>query len=106
MDDDEGLEPVGHDQEGEGDLDAPRRCPKCQSSRISSEGRGFVCLNCANVIEESTIVSDLTFVDASNGTSNVVGQFFSHSEMSRMRTRLPGQNRESREHTFQQGKKN
>ena len=57
-----------------------RACSTCGSSDIDFDpSRGdTVCTNCGSVLEESVIVSEVTFQDNSAGGSSVIGQFVSN----------------------------
>ena len=54
-----------------------RSCPNCQSTDIETDAaRGdAVCIQCGSVLEESTIVNEVTFAQDSSGAASVVGQF-------------------------------
>jgi transcription factor IIIB subunit 2 len=54
-------------------------CKQCGCSEIDSDPtRGdSVCTSCGYVLEESIIVSEVTFEDNGHGGSNAVGQFVS-----------------------------
>lgn len=53
-----------------------RTCPHCGSSDIDDDAaRGdSTCMNCGTVLEESTIVSDVTYQERSGGGSTLVGE--------------------------------
>lgn len=54
-------------------------CSNCQSSEIefdSAQGN-TVCTVCGTVLEENTIVSEVTFVENAAGASVLQGQFVS-----------------------------
>lgn len=55
-----------------------RTCPHCGSSEIDDDAaRGdSTCMNCGTVLEESTIVSDVTFQENSGGGHSLVGKLF------------------------------
>lgn len=53
------------------------QCPACQSTNIISESGSSICSDCGAVLEESNIVSEVTFIEGANGTSSVVGKFVS-----------------------------
>lgn len=57
----------------------PKTCPHCKSSELDVDpSRGdTVCMNCGSVLEENTIVSEVSFVANSDGSSSMVGQFVS-----------------------------
>ena len=54
-----------------------RTCPNCQSTDIDTDAaRGdAVCIQCGTVLEENTIVNEVTFAQDATGGSAVVGQF-------------------------------
>ena len=54
-----------------------RVCKTCHSSDIDTDrARGITaCRNCATVLEESIIVSEVTIEEGSGGGMSVVGQF-------------------------------
>jgi len=52
-------------------------CPECSGTIIeydSAAGNGF-CVACGTVVEENTIVSELTFGETSNGGAMVQGAY-------------------------------
>lgn len=57
-----------------------RACSTCGSSDIDFDpSRGdTVCTSCGSVLEESVIVSEVTFQENGAGGSSVVGQFVSN----------------------------
>lgn len=82
------------------------KCTSCGSTEIVLEGSSYACSECGNVLEESNIVSEVSFVEGTNGTSSVVGQFVSSTTgRSNFRGRGLGFGRESREVTIENGKK-
>uniref|UniRef100_A0A0N5ALQ2 B-related factor 1 n=1 Tax=Syphacia muris TaxID=451379 RepID=A0A0N5ALQ2_9BILA len=86
-----------------------RTCPHCGSSEIDDDAaRGdSTCMNCGTVLEESTIVSDVTFQENSGGGHSLVGQFISKDRG--QSCNLPGVSglvhQESREVTHAKGRK-
>lgn len=56
-----------------------KTCPHCKSSDLDTDpSRGdTVCMNCGSVLEENTIVSEVTIQENADGSSSVVGQFVS-----------------------------
>jgi len=56
---------------------APMKCPKCDSQDVDRDPtRGdSTCRNCGHVLEENTIVSEVSFTENPAGASSVVGQF-------------------------------
>mmetsp|Transcript_26465 Transcript_26465/g.43316 ORF Transcript_26465/g.43316 Transcript_26465/m.43316 type:complete len:782 (-) Transcript_26465:666-3011(-) len=65
-----------------------------------------VCTNCGSVLEENTIVSEVTFSESAGGASAVVGQFVSGTG-TKAAIRGPGGHlqRQSREVTIENGKR-
>lgn len=53
-----------------------RTCPHCGSSEIDDDSaRGdSTCMACGTVLEESTIVSDVTFQENAGGGHSLVGK--------------------------------
>jgi len=52
-------------------------CPHCGSSELehdASQGNTF-CTHCGCIVEENTIVSEVTFVEGPGGHNTVAGQF-------------------------------
>uniref|UniRef100_A0A915AFU1 B-related factor 1 n=1 Tax=Parascaris univalens TaxID=6257 RepID=A0A915AFU1_PARUN len=86
-----------------------RTCPHCGSSDIDDDAaRGdSTCMSCGTVLEESTIVSDVTYQERSGGGSTLVGQFVSRDRAQRHTlSGVPGlMHQESREVTYMKGKK-
>nr|WCZ58535.1 33 kDa inner dynein arm light chain [Andalucia godoyi] len=78
-----------------------RRCSRCGSSQVEHDAcRGdTVCIQCGLVLEENTIVSEVTFAESASGATSVVGQFLPSSGSS-FRT-----GSESREETIERGKR-
>jgi len=60
-----------------------KTCPHCKSSDLDVDGsRGnTVCMNCGSVLEENSIVSEVTIQENADGSSSVVGQFVSSEGM-------------------------
>nr|CAB3226188.1 transcription factor IIIB 90 kDa subunit [Phallusia mammillata] len=56
-----------------------KTCPHCKSSDLDVDpSRGdIVCKNCGSVLEENSIVSEVTIQENADGSSSVVGQFVS-----------------------------
>ena len=56
-----------------------RACNACGGTEIDYDpSRGdAVCIQCGTVLEENTIVNEVTFAQDAGGTSSVVGQFVS-----------------------------
>ena len=54
-----------------------KACPNCKSIDIETDAaRGdAVCIQCGTVLEENTIVNEVTFAQDASGGSAVVGQF-------------------------------
>ena len=54
-------------------------CTHCGGSDIEyDQARGdAVCTKCGSVLEDNIIVSEVTFVEQSSGSSSVIGQFVS-----------------------------
>ena len=85
-------------------------CPNCGSRQIESEpaSGSSICIECGVVVEESTIVSSVEFVE-NNGGSSMVGQFV-HATSSKAYTVGPGGRRggfssDSRETTLANGRR-
>lgn len=93
-------------------------CPHCRSSEIEydSAAGNSVCIRCGAVVEENTVVAEVTFAELTNGASVLEGQFISAE---RGKASLPtifgrrvgdlgkgeGPNAESREMTLANGKR-
>ncbi|CAK8678318.1 unnamed protein product [Clavelina lepadiformis] len=56
-----------------------KTCPHCKSSDLDVDpSRGdTVCMSCGSVLEENTIVSEVTIQENADGSASVVGQFVS-----------------------------
>lgn len=56
-----------------------RSCPNCHGIEIETDTAlgTCICISCGTVLEESTVVSELTFAELSNGASVLQGQFIS-----------------------------
>ena len=54
-------------------------CSQCGGTDIEyDQARGdAVCTGCGSVLEDNIIVSEVTFVEQSSGSSSVIGQFVS-----------------------------
>lgn len=54
-------------------------CPNCHSSEIEYDNAqgNSVCVRCGAVVEENTVVAEVTFAELSNGASVLEGQFIS-----------------------------
>lgn len=54
-------------------------CPNCRSSEIEYDNAAgnSVCLRCGTVLEENTVVAEVTFAELANGASVLEGQFIS-----------------------------
>lgn len=54
-------------------------CPNCRSSEIDYDNAAgnSVCIRCGAVVEENTVVAEVTFAELSNGASVLEGQFIS-----------------------------
>ncbi|VDM96118.1 unnamed protein product [Thelazia callipaeda] len=84
-----------------------RECPHCGSTEIDEDSsRGdTTCMSCGTVLEESAIVSDVTFQENSNGGHSLVGQFIS-KERGRSFRGVPGLGlQDSRDITHYRGRK-
>mmetsp|Transcript_29776 Transcript_29776/g.74887 ORF Transcript_29776/g.74887 Transcript_29776/m.74887 type:complete len:603 (-) Transcript_29776:65-1873(-) len=82
-----------------------RECPKCHSRDIASENSTSVCMKCGAVLEESNIVSVVTFRETSDGGSAVNGTFVPETgRRMHYRGRIHG-GRESRQVTIDRGRK-
>jgi transcription factor IIIB 90 kDa subunit len=88
-------------------MDARRlKCTACGSTEFETDttrGDTF-CVKCGLVVEESTIVSEVTFVEGADGSTSVVGQFLPSSG----RPSYTGRSRgglESREETIERGRR-
>lgn len=84
----------------------PAHCPNCGSHEIASDGASGTCFctECGTVVEEGTIVNEVSFNENANGSSSVVGQFVSSTGGTRsFRRGVPGFSRESREQTIENG---
>eukprot|EP01119_Soliformovum_irregulare_P013692 TRINITY_DN366_c0_g1_i2.p1 TRINITY_DN366_c0_g1~~TRINITY_DN366_c0_g1_i2.p1 ORF type:complete len:592 (-),score=204.29 TRINITY_DN366_c0_g1_i2:2-1723(-) len=67
------------------------------------EGGAKTCTGCGRVVDEgNNMVSEVGFVEGSNGRMGVQGQFVSASGSMRFRSNASGYNRNSREQTVQQ----
>ncbi len=64
-------------------------CSQCGGTDIEyDQARGdAVCTSCGSVLEDNIIVSEVTFVEQSCGSSSVIGQFVSAEGQSSMRLR-------------------
>eukprot|EP00965_Chrysotila_dentata_P002987 96677-Pleurochrysis_carterae.AAC.1 len=79
-------------------------CSQCGGTDIEIDAsRGdAVCIQCGNVLEENTIVNEVTFAQDAGGGSSVVGQFVSATPGRNVGL---GFNRESREVAFANGQR-
>ncbi|CAO1623774.1 unnamed protein product [Sympodiomycopsis kandeliae] len=79
------------------------QCSSCLSSDLASANSQLVCMNCGTVLEESQIVSDVTFGENSAGGAVVQGSYVgsdqTHVRSSNPRFRSSGAG-ESREQTI------
>ncbi|KHN85330.1 Transcription factor IIIB 90 kDa subunit [Toxocara canis] len=87
-----------------------RTCPHCGSSEIDDDAaRGdSTCMNCGTVLEESTIVSDVTYQERAGGGSALVGRQFVSRDRAQPNnlSGVPGLlHQESREVTYMKGRK-
>lgn len=85
-----------------------RVCKSCHSSDIDTDrARGItVCRNCATVLEESIIVSEVQIEEGSGGGMNVIGQFVGSNDTRGISIHgMQHSFRESREVTLQNGKR-
>lgn len=80
-------------------------CPQCGGTDIDFDAaRGdAVCIQCGAVLEENTIVNEVTFAQDSGGASSVVGQFVSATPG--LRSAGLGFAKESREVAFSNGQR-
>uniref|UniRef100_A0A7E4V1A2 B-related factor 1 n=1 Tax=Panagrellus redivivus TaxID=6233 RepID=A0A7E4V1A2_PANRE len=84
-----------------------RTCPFCSSSEIDEDPSraDVVCMSCGSVLEESAIVSEVTFQERAGG-HDIVGQYVSRDRQQTGLVGVPGLSRtESREVTYQKGRK-
>eukprot|EP01104_Vermistella_antarctica_P020979 TRINITY_DN922_c2_g1_i3.p1 TRINITY_DN922_c2_g1~~TRINITY_DN922_c2_g1_i3.p1 ORF type:complete len:325 (-),score=74.55 TRINITY_DN922_c2_g1_i3:118-1092(-) len=84
-----------------------RVCGRCSSSDIETDStNGYaVCTVCGCVLEENTIVSEVTFVENASGSSSVVGQFVPTTGRRPYRKGVTGFHKESREVTIENGRR-
>ena len=80
-------------------------CPQCGGTDIDFDAaRGdAVCIQCGAVLEENTIVNEVTFAQDAGGSSSVVGQFVSATPG--LRSAGLGFAKESREVAFSNGQR-
>ncbi|GJQ08389.1 hypothetical protein GpartN1_g180.t1 [Galdieria partita] len=85
-----------------------KNCPHCGSNDLEhdvAQGNTF-CTHCGCIVEENTIVSEVTFVEGPGGHSSVVGQFVDSSGfVPSSGVTIPGLSKESREATRNNGRK-
>jgi transcription factor IIIB subunit 2 len=79
-------------------------CPnkKCGGTNFENWDSVLSCVSCGTVVEDNTIVSEVTFADTEGGGSAVVGQFVPESGKKK---NLPGYQKQSREVTLMNGKR-
>ncbi|KAK1791256.1 hypothetical protein P4O66_013271, partial [Electrophorus voltai] len=87
-----------------------RRCKTCGGTDVDvDQARGnAVCMGCGSVLEDSIIVSEVTFVESSGGASSAVGQFVSSDGQSNgpsLGGNYTGMGKESRAQTLQNAKR-
>ncbi|GJD07566.1 Transcription factor IIIB 90 kDa subunit [Galdieria sulphuraria] len=85
-----------------------RKCPHCGSTELEHDAAqgNTVCTQCGCIVEENTIVSEVTFVEGPGGHSSVVGQFVDSSGyVPSSGVIIPGLSKESREATRNNGRK-
>ena len=85
---------------------APRSCDSCGSTDIEHhESRGsLVCASCGKVLEENSIISEVTFQDTAGGQSSVVGRFVGSTGATSVGGGLAGYGKESRDITIANGR--
>ncbi|KAK4527703.1 hypothetical protein GAYE_SCF43G5629 [Galdieria yellowstonensis] len=90
------------------DIAGKNCCPHCGSSELehdASQGNTF-CTHCGCIVEENTIVSEVTFVEGPGGHNTVAGQFVDASGfVPTSNVIIPGLSKESREATRNNGRK-
>uniref|UniRef100_A0A4W4HIX4 Transcription factor IIIB 90 kDa subunit n=1 Tax=Electrophorus electricus TaxID=8005 RepID=A0A4W4HIX4_ELEEL len=86
-----------------------RRCKTCGGTDVDvDQARGnAVCMGCGSVLEDSIIVSEVTFVESSGGASSAVGQFVSSDGDNgpSLGGNYTGMGKESRAQTLQNAKR-
>ena len=85
-------------------------CTNCGSTQVETEpsSGASICTNCGTVLEENTIVSEVTFAENAAGGSVLQGQFVSATTGAKPLSMGPGVggfSRESREVTLQNGRR-
>lgn len=55
-------------------------CPHCNSSNIDYQDASAACIDCGIVLEESRIVSDVTFAENSAGGAVVQGSYVGNDQ--------------------------
>eukprot|EP00002_Diphylleia_rotans_P023792 TRINITY_DN4683_c0_g1_i1.p1 TRINITY_DN4683_c0_g1~~TRINITY_DN4683_c0_g1_i1.p1 ORF type:complete len:581 (-),score=124.31 TRINITY_DN4683_c0_g1_i1:281-2023(-) len=84
-----------------------QKCPKCGSSEIDYDPtRGdSCCVDCGFVVEQNTIISEVTFIENANGSASAVGRFVSNTSTGGAFAGLGGMGRDSREITLANGRR-
>ena len=76
-------------------------CPSCGSPSIESvDGAVMACSKCGQVLEESLIVSDVTFTEHSSGACSMNGVFVSEDGEKALRRGVSRAGRDSQENTL------
>ena len=76
-------------------------CPSCGSPNIESvDGAVMACSKCGQVLEESLIVSDVTFTEHSSGACSMNGVFVSEDGEKALRRGVSRAGRDSQENTL------
>lgn len=80
-------------------------CPQCKEqvlTDIDPSSGATICTQCGTVLEESQIISEITFSETSTGASRVEGTLI-QAESTRHFRVIPGARTESRELTLEKG---
>nr|XP_039248535.1 transcription factor IIIB 90 kDa subunit-like [Styela clava] len=87
----------------------PKTCPHCKCSELDVDpARGAtVCMGCGTVLEENSIVSEVSFMENADGSSSMVGQFVSGEGANKPHFAglRHGISKESRQMTLDRGKR-